>query len=393
MARVKITEHRAKTILSQELGIPFTGLSLNNAPSDIQEIKNLSANKKYVLKVDEGVKGRMKKGLVVLNKGPKELITEYEKLKKTGYTKFIIEELVPHAGSEEKFLSFERLREGVHVYYSNEGGIDIEQNKDKIKKALLNSNTISSIANDLSIDIHLLEAVRKMFDEYYVSFLEINPLVVKSNQYYLLDLAVEVDSTALFFTKKIWRGEDVVTGKTKQKTEEETAVAKLAENTPAALSLEVLNPDGSIWVLLSGGGVSVTLADEIYNLGYGKELGNYGEYSGNPNEEETYIYTQQIISLLLKSKAKSKILVIGGGVANFTDVSKTFKGVIKSLHENGKKLKKSAIKVFVRRGGPMQEKGLLAMRECLEAEGIYGHVQGPELALPKIVKLGIRAIE
>jgi len=36
--------------------------------------------------------------------------------------------------------------------------------------------------------------------------------------------------------------------------------------------------------------------------------------------EETYIYTQNLLNLLLQSQASPKILIIGGGVANFTEV-------------------------------------------------------------------------
>lgn len=88
--------------------------------------------------------------------------------------------------------------------------------------------------------------------------------------------------------KDSWTLDDVVSEGTK--SIEEKNIAELNAKSQAALSYTLLNPDGSIWCLLSGGGASITIADEFYNLGYGQELGNYGEYSGNPNAEETYIY-------------------------------------------------------------------------------------------------------
>ena len=107
-------------------------------------------------------------------------------------------------------------------------------------------------------------------------------------------------------------------------SEEELTVQELSDNSQASFSLERINADGSIWLLLSGGGASVVVADEVHNLGFGKQLGNYGEYSGNPNTEETRLYTEQVIKLMLKSKAQHKVLIIGGGVANFTDVRTDF---------------------------------------------------------------------
>lgn len=388
MARVKITEHRAKTILFQELKLSYKGISINS-----KKVPQLQKNKRFVLKVDEGIKKRMKKGLVILDVNNANVKTKIRSLQQKGYSRFIIEPLIPHDASSEKFLSCERTREGIIIYYSNKGGIDIEDNTSDLKKDILTEKNIISIARHLSIPEKILLGIKHMFDLYYVSFLEINPLVVTNSQIYILDLALEVDNTALFFVKNIWHDEDIVTGEIRKKTPEELAVKDLSSKTPAALSLEVLNPNGSIFLLLSGGGVSVTLADEIYNLGYGKEIANYGEYSGNPNQEETYLYTKEILSLLSKSKSKKKVLIIGGGVANFTDVRVTFKGILQAFEEKKQLLKKLKVKIYVRRGGPYQEEGLSMMKQFLIKEKLYGIVSGPDMPLNEIVRLGIDYIK
>ena len=43
-------------------------------------------------------------------------------------------------------------------------------------------------------------------------------------------------------------------------------------------------------------------ADTIVELGGVKELANYGEYSGGPNEEQTYAYARTVIDLMCKHK-------------------------------------------------------------------------------------------
>jgi ATP citrate (pro-S)-lyase len=144
--------------------------------------------------------------------------------------------------------------------------------------------------------------------------------------------------------------------------------------------------------MLSGGGASIVLADEVHNQGYGKELANYGEYSGNPNAEETYIYAKNLLSLLLKSAAKKKVLIIAGGVANFTDVRITFIGLIKALDEMKTQLQQQDIKVFVRRGGPYQEEGLANMKTFLEKERLLGTISGPEMVLTEVVTMAIQNI-
>ena len=105
----------------------------------------------------------------------------------------------------------------------------------------------------------------------------------------------------------------------------------------------------------------MVVADEVYNRGLGEQLANYGEYSGNPNSEETYLYTKAVLELVLASKAPKKVVFLGGAVANFTDIAKTFAGVIQALDEVADGLQSQGVKVFVRRGGPTR---LSAWRGC-----------------------------
>jgi hypothetical protein len=44
-----------------------------------------------------------------------------------------------------------------------------------------------------------------------------------------------------------------------------------------------------------GGGASVIYADTVGDLGYAEELGNYAEYSGGPNTQETYLYARTLL--------------------------------------------------------------------------------------------------
>ena len=55
-------------------------------------------------------------------------------------------------------------------------------------------------------------------------------------------------------------------------------------------------------------------------------MANYGEYSGAPSEQQTYEYAKTILSLMLKERNEcGKVLIIGGGIANFTNVAATFR--------------------------------------------------------------------
>ncbi len=416
MARKRISEFRAKTLLYKELEVPYNGVQITNTNLP-QVLNSLHADRQgqlsslnshlYVVKVDQGIKGRLKKGLVMLHQTIEQIPNALQILQQKGYSQFLLEEMTPHEASEEKYVSIERTREGYKILYSETGGVNIEQQQKAIQDSILPYDYSSIDSEELvekfkstrftsptqTISDDLLNKLLYIFEKYYFSFLEINPYVLQNSKYHILDAAVEVDSTAAFFVNNAWSEHDYTDGRTKEKTEEEKNVQQLAENSQAAFSLEVLNPNGSIFMMLSGGGASIVLADEIANLGYGQELANYGEYSGNPNAEETYIYAKNLLSLLLKSNAKNKVLIIAGGVANFTDVRITFKGLIKALEEITRELQKQKIRIFVRRGGPYQEEGLLDMETFLKKTNLLGIVRGPEMVLTDIVTIAISNIK
>ena len=51
-------------------------------------------------------------------------------------------------------------------------------------------------------------------------------------------------------------------------------------------------------------------------------------------------------------------LIIGGGIANFTNVADSFKDIIKALAEHHTRLIEHKVSIFVRRGGPNYQEGL-----------------------------------
>ncbi len=387
MARIKISEFKAKKLLYEFLQKPYSGVSIDTHDEFYEDLlSKMTDGKKYVLKVDQGVKQRKKKGLVSFDVTKENVKEEIEKLKEKGFSYFILEEFLEHEGFNEFYFAVERVREGKKIHFSTKGGIDIEENKESIKTFIYqNGEQLEEISNDFGLEKETLESILDAFDDYYFSFLEINPLVVKNKEFYFLDTAVEVDSEAEFFVSDAWNKDDFREGVRAEKTEEERAIEELNETSSSAFSYEILNPNGSIFLILQGGGASLVLADEIYDKGMGKEIGNFGEYSGNPNAEETYIYAKNVISSLIKSNSTRKVLIYGGGVANFSDIRIAFIGVIKALDEFKSELLKNKVKVFVRRGGPHQEEGLALMKEFLEKENLIGEVHGPELVLTDIV--------
>ena len=75
---------------------------------------------------------------------------------------------------------------------------------------------------------------------------------------------------------------------------------ELDGKTGASLKLTILNEKGRIWTMVAGGGASVIYADTIVDMGGVNELANYGEYSGAPNEIQTYEYAKTVIDLMCR---------------------------------------------------------------------------------------------
>lgn len=399
MARQRISEYRAKSLLFARLDLPYNGIQVNAEQEIEPQLTQLTRSQTFVLKVDQGVKKRMKRGLIALDVSVEDIPSRIKEISEKGFQQFLIEPMASYDVSYEKYFAIDRQREGYFVSVSPHGGIDIEEHADTVETILLpydaekRSEGVKRIEELIGLPSEKTEEILKIFDDYYFSFLEINPFVVNGNAMHIIDLAVEVDSVAEFFAEKGWSGKDFTFGEKGEKTNEEVVVDQLKEQSQAAFTLDVLNPNGNIFMLLSGGGASLVLADEVANVSYGNALANYGEYSGNPNAEETYLYTTQVVSLLLRSSAERKVLIIGGGVANFTDIKATFKGVIRALNKHTEELRHQGVKVFVRRGGPNQEEGLQHMREFLEKEGLLGRVVGPDVLLTDIVKDAIAVLQ
>lgn len=380
MARVKISEYRAKKIL---LGDTYEGIQLR---SETQTSKSGARLKvpagRWVAKVDQGVKKRFKQGLVTIDKSPaatEQAICEWEQ---KGFSQFILEPLFPHEASEEQYFSLERVRGGIRMLHTKDGGVDIEAHPEVVQQYVIAlPDDVEAIAQKSGFPKDFLAQTLDVFEANFFAFLEINPLVVREGVPHILDAAVLVDSAGGFFTKA-W-ADDIVKARVKHEAEER--IESIAATTAASLKLTVMNPDGALFFLLSGGGGSIVIADEAQIEGVGRLMGNYGEYSGGPTREETYLYAKEVVALMLGSKSSKKALVIAGGVANFTDVKKTFLGIIDALRERAEELRRAQVRVFVRRGGPNEAAGLDLMRSFLEAEGILGSIHGSGAIITKAI--------
>ena len=320
--------------------------------------------------------------------------------------RFLVEPFVPH--EKEFYISITSDMDSDTIHFSFEGGIFVEENWDKVTHVPVPIGTdvdsfdLASKLPDLGELKNSLIAFIKGLLQVYIdqdfAFLEINPFAVTSDGTVVpLDLKAKLDDTASFQHNNSWASPTNpiqfprAFGQVLSK--EEQFIADMDEKTGASLKFTILNRDARVWTMVAGGGGSVVYTDTIADMGFAKELGNYGEYSGNPNREHTELYAQTVIDVLTEKpdpQGRPKILLIGGGIANFTDVKATFMGIVAALRKSADKLKNAKVKIYVRRGGPNEKEGLKLMKYVGEEIGVPIEVYDRYTHMTRIVPLSLK---
>ncbi|KAI9657804.1 MAG: glutathione synthetase ATP-binding domain-like protein [Trizodia sp. TS-e1964] len=406
----------------------------------------LTAGSKFVAKPDQLIKRRGKSGLLALNKSWPEARGWIEA--RAGKSvqvetvhgvlrQFLVEPFVPHPAGTEYYININSAREGDNILFTHEGGVDVGDVDAKAEKILIpvdlaeypsNEKIASALLKKVPKGVHnvLVDFITRLYAVYVdcqFTYLEINPLVVIPNsagtsaEVHFLDLAAKLDQTAEFECGVKWAvarspaalglpGVKPADGKVnidagppmefpapfgRELSKEEAYIAELDAKTGASLKLTVLNSNGRIWTLVAGGGASVVYADAIASSGFANELANYGEYSGAPTETQTYHYARTVLDLMLRAPIhpEGKVLFIGGGIANFTNVASTFKGVIRALREVAPTLIEHNTQIWVRRAGPNYQEGLKNIKAVGQELKLNMHVYGPDMHVSGIVPLAL----
>jgi ATP citrate (pro-S)-lyase len=312
--------------------------------------------------------------------------------------------------------------QGDWIFFTHEGGVDVGDVDAKAEKLLIpvdlseypsNAEFASTLLKKVPKGVHnvLIDFIARLYGVYVDSqftYLEINPLVVIPNkdatsaEVHFLDLAAKLDQTAEFECGVKWaiaRSNSALglaagpasSGKVsidagppiefpapfgRELSKEEAYIAEMDAKTGASLKLTILNATGRVWTLVAGGGASVVYADAIASAGFASELANYGEYSGAPTETQTFHYARTVLDLMLRApqRPEGKVLFIGGGIANFTNVASTFKGVIRALREVAPLLVEHKVQIWVRRAGPNYQEGLRNIKAVGGELGLSMHV-------------------
>ncbi len=351
---------------------------------------------RLVVKAHEAVGSRMKLGLVKVGLDlalAKQAAQEMFRREVSGVaiSQIIISEMVAH--KEEYYIAVKSTREGADLLLASIGGIEVESHWDQVSRMAIplgvdpTIDSLEALAKGAGFKGGLIRKIAdfamklyQCYDQEDGTYIEINPLVARESDGELvaLDAVTMVDADARFrhpdwsFTFASEFGRPY--------TNDEKAIMEIDARIKGSVKFIEI-PGGDTALLPAGGGASVYYSDAV--LAMGGKIANYAEYSGDPPDWAVEALTEKVCSL----KGVRRIIV-GGAIANFTNVKKTFAGIIAGFRKARADGKMEGVEIWVRRGGPYEKEGLAAMKE-LENEGFNIHVYDRYTPLTDIVNYAI----
>jgi len=347
---------------------------------------------KLVAKAHEALGSRFKLGLVKVGLDLSAAIAATKEMigRQVGsitVSQVIVSEMIAH--KEEYYCAVKSTREGSEVLVANCGGIEVESNWDRVKRLCLEvgqqptTEALERLVKDAGFTGPLVKKMAdfaaKMFtcfDNEDAQYLEVNPVVTRESDGELvaLDAVTLLDGDAKF-RHPDWNFQFAAEfGRAYSKDEMEV----MAVDSKIKGSVKFVEiPGGDTAMLPAGGGASVYYSDAV--VARGGKLANYAEYSGDPPDWAVEVLTEKVCSL-----PGIKNIIVGGAIANFTDVKKTFGGIINGFRKAKSDGKLKNVRIWVRRGGPREKEGLDAMR-ALKDEGFDINVFDRNTPLTDIV--------
>ena len=322
---MNIHEHQAKQILKKYGAVVPKGIFALNVKDLVEKAKSLKTEK-YVLKAQIHAGGRGKAGGIKILNTIEELEKAAENLlgttlitHQTGPNGREVKRLYVEESSnidKEFYLSclIDRATSKIAFISSDEGGMDIEEVAKKTPNKIITTKIdinheisdsdcekiikIFNLNNNVQKQaILLIKSIYKMFISTDASMVEVNPLILTTEEKIVcLDAKVKFDSSALF------RHPDII------------ELRDLNEENPAEIEaskhdLSYIKLDGTIGCMVNGAGLAMATMD-IIKL-YGKEPANFLDVGGGASKEKV---TAALKIILSDKNVKGILINIFGGI-------------------------------------------------------------------------------
>ena len=322
---MNIHEHQAKQILKKYGAVVPKGFFALNVKDLVEKAKSLKTEK-YDLKAQIHAGGRGKAGGIKILNTIEELEKAAENLlgttlitHQTGPNGREVKRLYVEESSnidKEFYLSclIDRATSKIAFISSDEGGMDIEEVAKKTPNKIITTKIdindeisdsdcekiikIFNLNNNVQKQaILLIKSIYKMFISTDASMVEVNPLILTTEEKIVcLDAKVKFDSSALF------RHPDII--ELRDLNEENPAEIEASKHDLSYIKLE-----GTIGCMVNGAGLAMATMD-IIKL-YGKEPANFLDVGGGASKEKV---TAALKIILSDKNVKGILINIFGGI-------------------------------------------------------------------------------
>lgn len=345
----RITENHSKQLIRQ-FGIPAPQNDVAASPEEARQIAE-RFGKPVVLKALVPIGKRGKAGAIKFADTPDEashLAAELLRMKVASFPvdRVLVEEKISIA--EEWFVSItiDKSKKAPVIIASTCGGIDVEELSRKWPEKIITYHVdpilgfcdyeAKEIWSELGVKGKLLtkatgvlSKLYRLFDSTDAYLLEINPLVVTTDEEIVAAASVmSVDDSAMYRHPEL---KDIVQIGSERAwrplTELEKQMIAVNEADPYRGTARYTEMDGGdIGFMCGGGGGSLLSFDAL--VSFGGKPANYSEVGGNPTEEKVYGLTRGILS-----KPGVKGLFVAHNITNNTQVDIMAKGIIRALKD------------------------------------------------------------
>lgn len=340
---MNLHEYQAKTLF-KEFGLPTTNFFVINSSEQVKHVTHKLKTKEWVFKAQVHAGGRGKAGGVKLFSSIEEaekftdkwignnLVTYQTDEKGQLVSSILVEECTDIFKELYLGVVIDRSSQSIVVMTSQEGGVDIEDIAknfpEKIFKASVNlelgpqEKDALFLAKGLNLSEDQTNQFKKiffnlckLFIEKDLSLIEINPLVIDSDQNLkCLDGKINVDVNALYRQKNILEMRDI--------SQEEVSELKASE---WGLNYVALN--GNIGCMVNGAGLAMGTMD-IIKLSGGFPA-NFLDVGGSVNKKSV----TEAFKIILSDKSVRVILInIFGGIVRCDVVAE---GIVAAIEEVG----------------------------------------------------------